>query len=294
MSCWQPPARETGIHGVVRPENPSAARSAREAGDHREDHGHFARHDGSGLGGSASRSILDDRERTQAAAGLSRACRLGGLMFRPTPLALHRGDRGPARVSISGGPSLVAVMKTADLRDRDDGLGLDDDDDVAPTGPNPGQSDSEEPVCRRQAGTPSAALVPVGWWRGARISSCIAARERADALTAASSATRAVFMAAEGIDQRPPHQDEQRPAATGAAPQSTPMGFSGATGAASRIRTCDPRIRSETQQLTQGAVLVGFFRSGAGFGGKLVACSSRPDFPWFRPSLPPGMPPGWR
>ena len=36
-------------------------------------------------------------------------------------------------------------------------------------------------------------------------------------------------MAAEGIDRRSAQQDEQSPAAAGAAPQSTPMGFSGGT-----------------------------------------------------------------
>jgi hypothetical protein len=65
------------------------------------------------------------------------------------------------------------------------------------------------------------------WWRRAKISRCIAPRERADAETAASSTAKAVFMAADGIDPRPVRQDELSPVAASAAPLSTPMGLSG-------------------------------------------------------------------
>ena len=62
-----------------------------------------------------------------------------------------------ARLASSAQPSPV-LPETPPLP-GDDGLGLDEHEDVTPTGPDPGQPDPEESVCRRQAGRSSAALV---------------------------------------------------------------------------------------------------------------------------------------
>ena len=108
------------IRDLSVPKTPSACLRAREAADHREDHRHST-HPGGPCVRKVIRPALNDRDPRPTPAG-PRSRRFGASCFIRGHSHGIVVTGGRAQLPVSGGLSLVAVVETADLRDRDDDL----------------------------------------------------------------------------------------------------------------------------------------------------------------------------